>query len=218
MVKQQREQQEVGAVVWHEEKRELKLCGEPVLEVSYRWPAFEGKRFVWANRCYSRLVKLWKGQWERELYLRACVDLSEKREASRPFTPWKASLDGELTLADEHYRSVVMAVRERHGDHRVLEYRWGDTWRLEDGSPERLQNCGPKGLGWKRRLCRALAEHLEGREDVCPDGDAGNKLRRLMEWDRFALTERELILFLPQCAAAPAVEGAIRLSVPRTQT
>ena len=105
-MKQQRERREVGAVVWNEEKRELKLCGEPVLEISYRWPAFEGKRFVWANRCYSRLVKLWKGQWERELYLRACVDLAEKREASRPFTPWKASLDGELTLADENYRSV----------------------------------------------------------------------------------------------------------------
>lgn len=216
-MKQQRERREVGAVVWNEEKRELKLCGEPVLEVSYRWPAFEGKRFVWANRCYSRLVKLWKGQWERELYLRACVDLAEKREASRPFTPWKASLDGELTLADENYRSMAMAAREQHGDHRVLEYRWGDTWRMADGSPERLQNCVPKGVGWKKRLYRTLAERLVGREDVCPDADAGNRIGRLVELDRFALTEQEVIFFLPQCAAAPAVEGAIRLSVSRAQ-
>lgn len=205
-------------IVWKEEEKTLTLTGEPVLELKLSWPQGEGKgKLVRAvDRHYARLAECWRRQWEREVYLRACAALALRRERSRPFTPWRGELSGEVKLDDGTFLSIAMAAREVHGNGRVLEYRWGDTWRWADGSVVTLSALFAGEKRWRSRLRREL-DQAAGRsrqEGVCLDEDISRPLRRYFSPGRFALTEDCLELYYPQCTLAPAVEGAPVLRLP----
>ena len=204
-------------VSWKHEEMNKTLEGEEVLKISLSWPELNSKALRGANRYYSRLRDAWKRQWERDLYIRSCVDLSEKRVQSYPFTPWSATLQGHVALEDERLLSIVMEARQVHGDGQTLACRWGDTWRLEDGMPVGLRELFPKGRGWKKRLRRDLAEALEqcrGRGIRLEPVTRGTWKKCLVS-GRFAVTGDQILLYVPQGSIAPEEEGVVELALPR---
>lgn len=217
-MKKTAEREKKPQILWQREERTLTLTGEPVLELALSWPRAEGpERFRRAlDRHYARLAAGWKKQWEREVYLRACVDLAGKRERSRPFTPWRGELAGEVKLLSGELASIAMTAREFHGDGRVLEYRWGDTWRCADGAPVTLSGLYAGERGWRRKLRRELerAARQAWEAGLCLDRDLSGPLRRFFSSGRFALTGEGMEVYYPQCALAPAAEGAPVFRVP----
>ncbi len=203
-------------VIWKEKEKTLTLTGENVLEVSLSWPEAAGKQMWNVRGYYRRLCQGWERQWYRELYWCACADLARKRAASRPFTPWKAELSGQITRQDGQLLSIAMLAREERGDGERLEYRWGDTWRLEDGSPVALRELFPGKRRWRRALLRQAEEAARraGEEGVCLEREVKKPLGKWFSQDRFALTEDELLLYYPQCTLAPGAEGAVALHLP----
>ncbi len=89
-----------AAVRWQEERRLLTLEGEGVLEYALRWPQVEGAGLGgrWISAYYRRLAESWRRRWEREAYIRACLELVRRREGGRPFTLWRGELTGEVAL------------------------------------------------------------------------------------------------------------------------
>jgi len=181
-------------VRWLEEEKTLTLTGEPVLACRYVWPETGCKK---PDRYYRRVKALWQRRWERELYWSACLDLAEKRERSRPFTPWSAQLLGETTYQDEALLSLYIEARERRGDGRTVCGRSGDIWEVKTGAPVTLP--------WRER--RKLCGQLELREESVLDEDYGAKLKRFFSPKNVCLRPEGLEVWFPQCAIAPAAEG-----------
>ena len=181
-------------VRWLEEQKTLTLTGEPVLECQYAWPETGQKKL---DRYYRRLKGQWQRRWERELYWDACLDLAEKREQSRPFTPWLATQLGETTFQNEELLSLFLEARERRGDSRTLYGRSGDIWEVRTGAPV--------GIPWRARkkICRTLERREEG---VLDDGYA-QKTDRLFSTRNVCLRPEGLEVWYPQCTIAPAAEG-----------
>lgn len=198
----------------------MTLGGEPVLELSLTWPEPEGRGFGRVKGYYRRLSRAWEARWKRETYWSACADLALKREASRPFSRWKCELSGAVRLEDDKFLSVVMMAREVQGDGRALEYRWGDTWRREDGCPVALRELFPNRKGWRREvLKRAEEAAIQAQEQgLYLEPGWERELRTWFSPSRFALAEGAVLLFYPQCTLAAAVEGAVTLTIPLDQT
>jgi hypothetical protein len=209
-------------LLWQQTPRVLTLTGEPVLSVSISRPQFQGRgRLVRAAEgYYAKMAAAWQRHWGQEVYLSACGDLIRQREASRPFTPWQAELSGQTTRDDGALLSIAMTAREIHGDGRVLEYRWGDTWRRHDGAVITLSMLFHGKRGWKRQLFQALdqAADQSRAQGVFWDDNVSAALRRCFSPYRFALTEDALALYYPQCTVAPAVEGAPCFLLPLPQS
>lgn len=207
-------------ICWKTHEKTLTLTGEPVLEVNMSWPQGEGAgplvRSI--NRHYARLAQCWQRHWEKEGYLCACAALAQKREQSRPFTPWTASLSGQVTLDNGEYLSIAMLAREVHGDGRTLEYRWGDTWLWQDGAPVPLRSLFPGEKRWRRQLQNQLEQAVEHsrRSGAYLDQEIKKPLRCWFSSSRYALSPEGLEVYYPQCTLAPAVEGApvFRLPLP----
>lgn len=181
-------------VRWLEEQKDLTLTGEPVLTCHYVWPETGNKKL---DRYYRRVKTLWQRRWERELYWEACLDLAEKRERSRPFTPWTAQLLGETTYQDDNLLSISIEARERRGDGRTIYGRSGDIWAVKTGSPVYIP--------WKARkkICQTLALQEEG----VLDADYPEKLRRFFSPKNVCLRPAGLEVWYPQCTIASAAEG-----------
>lgn len=207
---------EAREIVWQEERRTLTLTGETVLEVYLSWPKVGGKHMRNVDRYYTRLYQLWKNHWEREGYWQACADLAQQRERSRPFRVWQAELSGQVTLDQDGFLSIAMLAREVQGDGRTLEYRWGDTWRREDGSVVTLKELFAQKKGWKKRLEQELNQAVQDcrQRGTYLDEELQLPLRRWCSGQRFALSEEGLEVYFPQCTIAPAVEGAVVLRLP----
>lgn len=207
---------EAKEITWEEEQRTLTLTGEPVLELSLSWPKVDWKPMRGVGRYYGRLCDAWKKHWEREGYWQACADLAQQRERSRPFRVWRGELSGQVTRNQNGMLSISMLAREVQGDGRVLEYRWGDTWRWEDGSVVTLKELFPKKKGWKKWLEQELLQAAQScrQRGIYLDEDLERPLRRWWSGQRFALSEEGLIFYYPQCTIAPAVEGVVALCVP----
>lgn len=205
-------------IIWKEEKKTLTLTGEPVLEIGYSWPQGDGKgKLVHSiNRYYTRLAEKWRLRWEREGYLCACAELARLREQSRPFVPWRASLSGQVTLDNGEFLSIAMQAQESHSDGRALEYRWGDTWRWQDGAPVPLYELFAGEKGWRRRVYQELEQAAEAsrRRGIYLYQELEKPLRRWFSASRFALSPEGMELYYPQCTIAPAVEGAPVLLLP----
>ena len=86
-------------VNWKEKHRTLTLEGEPVLEYVLYWPEVAGGGLggAWITRYYARLARSWQRRWDREVYWKACLELGQRRQNARPFTPWQGELRGEVT-------------------------------------------------------------------------------------------------------------------------
>ena len=206
-------------VLWKQEKLEKTLGGEEVLTISLSWPELRGKALRGANRYYARLREGWKRQWERDLYICSCVELSEKRVQSYPFTPYAAELCGRILLENKGLLSIMMEAREVRGDGQRLICRWGDTWRLEDGMPVGLRELYPRKRGWKKQLRQDVSAALEacqgGGMELHPVGR--NTWKKCLVPGRFGVTAEQILLFVPQGVIAPEEYGVVELALPRPQ-
>lgn len=205
-------------VVWKQEKRLLKLRGEPVLRLELSWPEIQrggsGGRRV--NRYYQQVVYAWKKRWEKTLYCRACLDLAACQDTGRTFRPWSARLKGEVTFQDGETLSVIQDAWEDWGDGRPIQVRTADLWTVPDGRPLSKGRCWPEGRA-RRKLFQDLAEQGEQRRkngDCFLDPDFAKKLPRALSWRRCARTEDGLEYYAPQGTLAVPVEGVVAFYAP----
>ncbi len=205
---------------WREREENLELDGDVVLRCRLNRPDLKGggRGPGRIRRCYEDMERRWLERWRKELYLSACLELAGRRQEGRTFTPWSASLAGEVTLQEENLLSLRMTAEEIRGDGRSCLVVWGDVWRLREGSPLPLSALLPGRRAGRRRLLEAMLR--QGRErrkagDCFLDQDWESRLPRLVPWEDFWLTEEELHFAFPQCAIGPAAEGAIVFHLPR---
>jgi len=209
-------------VVWEEERRILTLEGEPVLEYALFWPRVEGAGLggKWISRYYARLAQSWRRRWEREVYWLACLELAERRATARPFVPWTGELAGETVLLRDGVLSLRFRGWEVRGDGRPARVRWGDVWNLREGTPKPLGSLFTREKGWRGRLWKQLVRQGEERRqagDCFLDEGWPQKARKAHLFGGWCLTEDGVEVSLPQCAAAPAVEGCPVFTLPLTE-
>ena len=193
-------------VVWNEEKRTLTLEGEPVLEYVLCWPQIEGAGLGgrWIGKYYNRLAKSWRRRWEQEVYWAACLELAARREAAKPFSPWTGELRGEVVLLRDGVLSLRFHGAEVRGDGRPARVRWGDVWKLREGTPKTLRSLYSEKKGWKSRLWQSMVQQGEARRqggDCFLDGDWVKKAKALHPLRGWCLTGEGVEISLPQCAA-----------------
>jgi hypothetical protein len=124
-------------VVWQEERQTLTLDGEPVLEYTLCWPEITGGGLAgrWMTAYYRRLARSWRLRWRRDLYWKACLELTSRRAAARPFTPWTGCLSGEVTHWEDGLLGLRMRGEEEQGDGRPYHIQWDDQWNVREGTP-----------------------------------------------------------------------------------
>ena len=206
-------------VTWQEERKTLTLEGEPVLAYVLSWPQVDGGGLggKWISRYYSHLAGSWRRRWEREVYWLACLELAARREAARPFTPWSGELGGETALFQDGVLSLRFHGSEVRGDGRPARVRWGDVWTVREGAPRPLHTLFNGEKGWKSRLWQSIVQQGEARRqsgDCFLDGDWMKKAKAAHPLRDLCLTEEGVEISLPQCAAAPAVEGCPVFTLP----
>lgn len=208
-----------AAVRWQEERRLLTLEGEGVLEYALRWPQVEGAGLGgrWISAYYRRLAESWRRRWEREVYIRACLELVRRREGGRPFTLWRGELTGEVALLRDGLLSLRFLGWESQGAKPPCRVRWGDVWRVRQGAPCPLGEALAGSQHWRRRLWAALVRQGEERRqagDCLLDRDWAKKARETKPLKGYCLTEGGVEISLPQCTAAPAAEGCPVFTIP----
>lgn len=219
MKKAQTGEDRSAEVLWREEEKTLTLEGEPVLEYRISWPELQGagRGGTKVNRYYRFLVKSWKERWEREVYWKACLDLTQRRASSRPFFPWKGQLEGEVTDWREDLLSIRMVGREVRGDRPANQVRWGDVWQVREGAPCPLHALLGQGRTWKKRLISRLTELGRERQATCDcflRADWEQGLRIYFPEEDFCLTSDGIELAYPQGTIAPAAEGTPVFQLP----
>ena len=208
-----------AAVRWEEERRRLTLQGEEVLDYALRWPQVEGAGLGgrWISAYYRRLAAGWKRRWEREIYLRACLDLACRRAESKPFTPWRGELTGEVALLQDDLLSLRFTGWESQGSKPPNRVRWGDVWKVRQGAPCPLGELLAGQRGWRKKLWAVLARQGKERRqagDCLLDEDWLKKAKSSKPLKGYCLAEYGVEIPLPQCAAAPAAEGCPVFTVP----
>ncbi len=207
-----RETKETPQVVWKREEARLTLEGEPVLEYALSWPevdngGFGGKRIT---AYYRRLARSWRERWRREIYWKACLELSERRAAARPFTPWSGKLEGEVSLWEDGVLSLKLSGEETRGDGKTCRVRWGDTWSVPEGAPRTARSLFGGKRGWRRELLRQVREQGEQRRsagDLFLDPDWERRATKALPLEEACLTPEGAEFFFPQGSVAPAAEG-----------
>ncbi|MGE4276918.1 MAG: RsiV family protein [Lawsonibacter sp.] len=206
-------------VIWHEEKRTLTLEEEPVLEYILSWPEIQGAGIggLWISRYYARLAEAWRLRWQREVYWKACIKLSQCRAASRPFIPWTGRLEGAVTLWKDGLLSLRLNGEEVRGDGKPCRVRWGDVWKLREGAPCPLKEFFPGKRRWKKELVTQITELGNRRRtagECFLDQGWEEKVSKFLPVQDFCLTSDGLEFAFPQCVIAPAAEGNPVFCVP----
>lgn len=191
---------------------ERTLEGEPVLRCVLSRPECAG---TWRgldaiNRYYARVARVWQERWEREVYVRACLDLADRRAKGRPFRPWQAMLTTHITKQGDGLLSLYQDSTEQAGCDRPVTVRRGDTWSLETGTPCSLRSFLGKEHQWKRRLLKQIGEQASQRlasGESLLDDDCVQKLRSCFSAERFYLTEDGMRVFFPMYAIGASAEG-----------
>lgn len=191
---------------------EMTLEGERVLCCVLTWPELSGtwKGLKAINRYYSRVTQSWRGRWEREVYLRACLDLADRRAQGRPFRPWQAELNTQITRQEGGLLSLWQEGTERVGYDRPVTVRRGDTWSLESGAPRTLASFFPKERRWKKRVLEQvegqIRQRLAGGESLL-DADCAVRLRRFFDPENYCLAGEGAQVFFPMYTLGPGAEG-----------
>ncbi len=191
---------------------DMTLEGERVLCCVLTWPECAG---TWSgldaiNRYYSRVIQTWRRRWEREVYLHACLDLADRRAQGRPFQPWQAELNTQITRQEGGLLSLFQDGTERQGYDRPVTLRRGDTWSLRSGTPRTLSSFFPRERRWKKQVLEQVEEQvrqrLAGGESLL-DPDCADRLRGVFAPDNFCLTGEGAQVFFPMYALGPSAEG-----------
>lgn len=213
------EEHSKARVVWNSQERTLTLEGEPVLQYTLAWPQVEGAGLggKWISRYYARLAKHWRERWEREVYWAACLELAACREAAHPFYLWQGGLTGETVLLQGDTLSLRFQGWEIRRAGRPARVRWGDVWKIREGTPRPLRSLFAGKKSWKGRMWQALVRQGEARRqagDCFLDSDWEEKARAAHPLRNWCLTESGVEVSLPQCIAAPAAEGCPTFLLP----
>ena len=93
------------------------LQGEPVLHCVLSWPEMRGtwKGVAPISRYYRRVVEEWEKRWQRELYLRACLDFADRQATGKPFRVWTARLTTCVTRQEGGVLSLWQEGEEQRG-------------------------------------------------------------------------------------------------------
>ena len=201
------------------EEWELTLQGEPVMSCTLTWPelAGGGRGANAINRYYRHAAGMWRSRWERELFLRACLDLAARRAVSRPFKPWQVQLETQITLQTDQLLSLWQEGTEQHGFERPVSLRRGDTWSLADGAPRTLASFFEKERRWKRQVLEQVEQQVRSRleqGETLLDPDCTRRLKGEFDSQRFYLTPEEVQVFYPMYVLGPGAEGIPVFSVP----
>lgn len=198
---------EIKARAW-----DMMLEGEPVLHCEITWPELKGtwKGIGAINRYYDRVVQMWKRRWEREVYLRACLDLADRRAQGRSFQVWQAKLSTKITRQEGDLLSLFQDGTEQAGYDRPVTVRRGDTWSLTQGVPRLLRSFFPKKKRWKKRLLEQVEEQIANRiaaGESLLDPECMDMAPRVFDPGNFFLTEGGIQVFFPMYALGPSGEG-----------
>lgn len=195
-----------------EQEWELTLEGETVLRCALTWPecmgTWSGLRAI--NRYYERVVQVWRERWEREVYVRACLELADRRALGRPFRPWQARLTTRITRQEGGLLSLIQDGTEQAGYDRAVTVRRGDTWSLDTGAPRTLASFLVPDRRWKKHLLAQVEEQIALRlaeGESLLDPDCARRLRRVFDPERFCLTGEGVQVFFPMYALGPGSEG-----------
>lgn len=206
-------------LLWREKSGALTLEGEPVLSYTLAWPELRGAGLGgrWISLFYANLAAAWEKRWRTQVYWQACIQLSQCRAASRPFSPWSGTLAGSVTVWEQGRLSIQMDGEEVRGDGRPLKVRWGDVWNVKEGAPCRLKEFFPGNRRWKRAVAAQVLRQGEERRasgDCFLDPDFAQKAARLLPLRDFLLSPDGVELPYPQCSLAPAAEGTPMFQIP----
>lgn len=199
-------------VVWQREEESMTLEGEPVLRYTLCWPQLEGRGIGvrWINRYYARLARSWRERWQREVYWRACLDLTGCRTDSRPFEVWTGSLVGEVALQEGGLLSMRFIGEEKRGTNKPSRVRWGDVWKVREGVPLQAKELLHGRRGWKGELTARVVEQGEAKRTAGECfllSDWQKRAAKTLPAEDFCLTPDGIELAFPQCVIAPAAEG-----------
>ena len=201
-------------VEWKESRVEKQLQGEKVLTILLRRPVVTGagRGPARLDRYLQRLAAAWQERWEKKVYLLACLDLAQRREAGEPFRPWEASLTGEVTYQDEEMVSLRLDAVETRGDGRENRVRMGEVWRKPEGIPLSPYPRFFREHRWRRGLFGRWREQGEQRREAgdcfLDAGFEGQLPRYFSPWN-YCRTQQGLEFYLPQGTVAPALEGVV---------
>ena len=204
------------------ENWELTLQGEPVMSCTLTWPelAGGGKGTNAINRYYHHVVGIWKSRWEREVFLRACLDLADRRAVSRPFKPWQVQLETHITLQTDQLLSLWQEGTEQQGFERPLSQRRGDTWSLADGAPRTLASFFEKERRWKKSVLQQVEQQVRSKleqGETLLDPDCTRLLKKEFDLQRFYLDPEGVQVFYPMYVLGPGAEGIPVFSIPLSQ-
>ena len=143
------------------------------------------------SQYYRQVVQTWRKRWEKELYCRACLDLSACQEEGRAFRTWSARLEGQVTFQNEETLSVVMDAWEDWGRRTASS---GANRRYLDAARRAAAGKGTvlAGAGERRKLFAQLAEQGGGAAEkrrLFPGCGLCQKLPKALSWHRCARTQ-----------------------------
>jgi len=198
---------------------ELTLEGEPVLLCELTWPECMGtwRGLKAINRYHDRVVQVWRERWEREVYVRACLELADRRTQGRPFRPWQARLSTQITRQEDGLLSLIQDATEQAGYDRPVTVRRGETWSLDSGVPRTLGSFFAPDRRWKKHLLAQVEEQIDHRlagGESLLDQDCTSRLRRFFDPEQFCLTDKGVQVFFPMYALGPSAEGIPTFDIP----
>ena len=188
----------------------MTLQGEQVLQCSLLWPELSGKglgiRAI--NRYYRALAEAWQHRWKTTLYVQACLDLANRTAEGKPFRPWHANMQTEVTLHTSDRLSLRQESVENWGDNYPVSQCVGETWDIGSGAPLTLSDCLPQCR--KKEILTALEEQLAAqmaREDSLFFQESPTILRRQYDPDRFWVESDGVRIFYPTGLLGSRAEG-----------
>lgn len=163
---------------------------------------------------YDKVAQSWKNHWSGEIYWLSAIDLVEKRENSRIFTPWRVSLVGESIEISNKLCSVGLLAKEKRGKSLENQSFSSDLWDISTGFPVSPRNLPPV-LGKKKQdLLQTFILQGESRENFATVPEFKMAMNRHFSWKHIHFTEETADFYFPQGTIAPHVEGIPRFSIP----
>ena len=209
-------------VLWKTRQKTLTLEGNPTLEYTILYPeptqcGLAG-RFLCAY--YRHMAHVWEMRWQREVYLRACLDYAQRQASGKPFTPWLGNLQGELTLLEFPFLSLHFTGSEKQGSGNTCRISWGEVWNLKTGAPchwsEFLSPPHSRSHVAQQIVEQGTQQARAGTRFFHPHWET--QVPEHLSAHGFWLTEDKLHLSLPQCTISPAAEGTPEFTFPRKNT
>ena len=206
-------------LLWQTKQQTLTLSGQPVLEYQLCFPQLTQSglagRFISAY--YRRMAHVWERRWQQEVYLRACLDFSQRQAAGKPFIPWQGSLQGELTLLEVPFLSVHFSGLEKQGNINPCRVSWGDVWNMKTGAPchwrDFLEPPHTKAHLAQQIKAQGTQQAAASARFFLPNWET--QINSNLPAKEFWLTQEHLHLSFPQCSISPAVEGTPEFVFPR---